>query len=229
MYIEKLPPEQQALLDSFEEAGGVVDLVVLNRDVAERNAETYRQAALMALDAVGAQWDQYFTELVKLPDYQNYKRNEFFSVNVSADKLTGHRIDRADFLGNQFLVNENCLLVRGRHSNYLNNYFREGDPETDKTCLSQEQLSRLPKAGFSDAFLSPPYNLQISNEDACSLFWQIAHVFLSDLDKAAEIWSWSTECSNYFEAGHEWWGSHFYTFSHPDSDRVIAVLASATD
>lgn len=229
MFIERLPPEQQSLLDSFEEAGGVVDLVVLNRDSAERNAETYRQAALMALDAVGAQWDQYYTELLTLPDYQHRDRNEFFSVDVSVDKLTGHRIGRADFLGNQFLVNENCLLVRGRHSNYLNEYFREGDPETEHTRMPREQLSRLPKAGFSDAFLSPPYNLQLSNADACSLFWQIAHVFLSDLDEAAEIWSWSTECSNYFEAGHEWWGSHFYTFSHPDSDRVIAVLASATD
>ncbi|MCR4949808.1 MAG: hypothetical protein K6A40_00630 [Solobacterium sp.] len=44
-----------------------------------------------------------------------------------------------------------------------------------------------------------------------------------------EVWQWTTDWSNYFEAGHEWWGTACWSVYDPDLKRYAVIMASATD
>ena len=81
--------------------------------------------------------------------------------------------------------------------------------------------------GFAYAFCSPPYTLRISYAELEELFLDVVHHALGDPDEHAEIWSWDTEWSPYFDAGREWWGTGLWTVDVDGA--VVATLASATD
>ena len=44
-----------------------------------------------------------------------------------------------------------------------------------------------------------------------------------------EVFAWSTDWSDYFDEGHEWWGALCYTIYDRSLDRYAVILASATD
>ena len=44
-----------------------------------------------------------------------------------------------------------------------------------------------------------------------------------------KILEWSTDWSNFFDAGREWWGTFCWTIEDPLRKWTTAILASATD
>jgi len=44
-----------------------------------------------------------------------------------------------------------------------------------------------------------------------------------------EVYKWSTDSSNYFDEGKDWWGSFFWTVYNPCRDWYIGIIASTTD
>ena len=46
---------------------------------------------------------------------------------------------------------------------------------------------------------------------------------------ALEVYEWTTDWSNYFDAGHEWWGTACWSIYDPHLDRFAVLFASATD
>ena len=40
---------------------------------------------------------------------------------------------------------------------------------------------------------------------------------------------WTTDWSEYFDDGHEWWGAACWTVYDPGLDRFAVIMASATD
>ena len=85
--------------------------------------------------------------------------------------------------------------------------------------------------GYKSAFFDPPYGLfgRASDREMIDLFNAInRHILGSEPDRA-EIFSWSTDWSNYFDAGHEWWGAFYWTIRPSGSDRVFVVAGSTTD
>ena len=42
-------------------------------------------------------------------------------------------------------------------------------------------------------------------------------------------YSWSTDWSDYFDDGHEWWGASCWSVYDPDRDRIAVISASNTD
>lgn len=92
--------------------------------------------------------------------------------------------------------------------------------------------STIDRAGFVSeytyAFTDPPYGIRCANDDEkrtiCSQ--TITRLFgdLSDFT----IRKWSTNWSNYFDAGNEWWGAFLWTLVSDDG-RGWWVGASATD
>jgi hypothetical protein len=83
--------------------------------------------------------------------------------------------------------------------------------------------------GYKTAFFHPPYALQGSASEKAELFTGINRYVLGAEPQQAEIFSWSTNWSNYFEAGHEWWGAFYWTIHPADSQRMVVVGASSTD
>lgn len=83
--------------------------------------------------------------------------------------------------------------------------------------------------GYKTAFFHPPYGLQAKAGEITDLFEAINRFVLGDVPEQAEIYAWSTDWSNYFDAGHEWWGAFYWTIRPFGKPYVVVVGASSTD
>jgi hypothetical protein len=83
--------------------------------------------------------------------------------------------------------------------------------------------------GYKTAFFHPPYGLQGPASEKMELFTEINRFLFGETPQRAEIFSWSTDWSNYFNAGHEWWGAFFWTIRSVGSPQVVVIGASSTD
>lgn len=43
------------------------------------------------------------------------------------------------------------------------------------------------------------------------------------------VFSWSTDWSDYFDDGHEWWGAACWSVYDAETERYVVIMASATD
>ena len=77
--------------------------------------------------------------------------------------------------------------------------------------------------GYKTAFFHPPYTLGGSAAEKERLFTGINRYVLGSDPNEAAIFSWSTDWSNYFDAGHEWWGAFYWTIRPACSDRMVVV------
>ena len=81
------------------------------------------------------------------------------------------------------------------------------------------------KLNYRKAFLCPPYPNHCTNAD----FDRVnAALFPSGTD-VLEVFEWTTDWSEYFDEGREWWGTLCLTVYDKALDRFIVILASATD
>lgn len=86
--------------------------------------------------------------------------------------------------------------------------------------------------------LEPPYSLHLKSgclratkkplPDLRIAFAQLCDELFGNLD-TLDIFSWPTHSSEYFDAGHEWWSTGFWTVYSPDKKWIVTVLASSTD
>jgi hypothetical protein len=78
--------------------------------------------------------------------------------------------------------------------------------------------------------LNPPYALKCGDTiyEQGKYFIDFCQFLFTDLNNIC-IFKWGTDCSNYFDDGKEWWGTHFWTIYNPEKDWFIGVLASTTD
>lgn len=84
--------------------------------------------------------------------------------------------------------------------------------------------------GYKSAFFLPPYGLKGDVSGNTLLFDSINSIILDSSEgHPSKIWSWSTDCSSYFDEGHEWWGAHLWTIEIYKCEMIVLVAASATD
>ena len=81
------------------------------------------------------------------------------------------------------------------------------------------------KLSYRQAFLHPPYGNVYSAED----FERLNAALFPAGTERLEVFEWSTDWSDYFDDGHEWWGALCLTLYDPALDRFVVILASATD
>lgn len=85
------------------------------------------------------------------------------------------------------------------------------------------------REAYTRAFFHPPYRLRGSARELEQLFAAINRYVLGAAPERAEIFSWSTDWSTYFTAGHAWWGAFYWTIRPAGSDLVVVVGGSASD
>ena len=104
-----------------------------------------------------------------------------------------------------------------------------GTDDVEPEPISERAWSIPEVDGYKTAFFLPPHTLRGSTSEKIDLFINInKHVLGADPERA-EIFSWSTDWSNYFEAGLEWWGAFYWTIRPSGSQRMVVVGASSTD
>ena len=78
---------------------------------------------------------------------------------------------------------------------------------------------------YRGAFLHPPHGTGYTDAD----FDRVnAALFPNGTDKL-EVYEWTTDWSDFFDDGHEWWGALCLTVYDRSTGRFVVILASATD
>jgi hypothetical protein len=206
------PPEKAEFLATCRQMGVVLDICGLGFDAAVDAYEISRQAALEAMRI-----------------YAGRLSTEYYRITLAPNvRPQGRRIGVAEFLGKGFdFQNE----------------------RVDMFSYNNGSRSSLNSKGFLRALLDPPYSLRLPVETEAAPFSaeygvrQQARmtVFLFEfLEKILgvrklpdfskyEIYSWSDDWSNYFDAGKEWWGCFYWTLLDPENKTVTVIGASTTD
>ena len=81
------------------------------------------------------------------------------------------------------------------------------------------------KLNYRTAFLYPPYENNYKNTD----FEKINAALFPNGTDGLEVFEWTTDWSEYFDEGHEWWGTLCLTVYDKTLDRFAVIMASATD
>lgn len=81
------------------------------------------------------------------------------------------------------------------------------------------------KLNYRKAFLYPPHENSYSGAD----FVKVNAALFPNGTGQLEVYEWTTDWSDYFDDGHEWWGTLCLTIYDKSLDRFDVILASATD
>ena len=78
---------------------------------------------------------------------------------------------------------------------------------------------------YRKAFLCPPHENSYTDKD----FDRVNAVLFPGGTDESEVYRWTTDWSEYFDEGHEWWGALCLTVYDKTLDRFVIIMASATD
>lgn len=81
------------------------------------------------------------------------------------------------------------------------------------------------KLNYRKAFLYPPHTNRYNGKD----FVRVNRALFPNGTDDLEVYEWSTDWSDYFDDGHEWWGTLCLTVYDKSKDRFAIIMASATD
>jgi len=140
------------------------------------------------------------------------------------------------------LVLDYCIVKDGRYCGYeshrkaLKTAFGrlcgewEGDPDraVGKNVAAEDMFSsdyQRGKLNYRKAFLYPPHQNGYTGKD----FLQVNAALFPNGTDGLEVYEWTTDWSNYFDDGHEWWGTLCLTVYDKTLDRFAVIMASATD
>ena len=106
----------------------------------------------------------------------------------------------------------------------------DGNPEKamGKRIAAAEMFSsEYPpgKLNYRKAFLYPPHENGYTGKD----FVRVNAALFPNGTDGLEVYEWTTDWSDYFDEGHEWWGTLCLTVYDNTLDRFVVIMASATD
>lgn len=78
---------------------------------------------------------------------------------------------------------------------------------------------------YRKAFLCPPHGNSYTDSD----FDRVNAVLFPGGAESLEVYRWTTDWSEYFDEGHEWWGALCLTVYDKTLGRFVVIMASATD
>ena len=78
---------------------------------------------------------------------------------------------------------------------------------------------------YRKAFLCPPHGNSYTDSD----FERVNAALFPGGTECLEVYRWTTDWSEYFDEGHEWWGALCLTVYDKTLDRFVVIMASATD
>lgn len=220
----KVASELQLLLNRFAEIGGVIDYIVMHKDESEIISDALHQgAAILFMRIIKDRTENYFAELAL--SHPQYVSQNVFQIDIEPDRAIGRQISLDEFIGPCFDLQTKRLLLRGRTSNHLNDYFYVGDEEKNSNVVTIKNHYE----GYAYAFSEPPYSLRASKQDINELFIAINQALFDGFEPQLEIYEWSNDWSTYFDAGNEWWGAFLWTVWNEKHNWIVGIGASATD
>lgn len=104
----------------------------------------------------------------------------------------------------------------------------DSDQAVGKSVATEEMFSSNDQDGklnYRKAFLYPPHQNGYTGKD----FVRVNAALFPNGTDQLEVYEWTTDWSDYFDEGHEWWGALCLTVYDKSLDRFVVTMASATD
>jgi hypothetical protein len=230
-------PEVKEYLSKFDDLGGVIDFKFFKVSDASSDLEAHLQTANRTLELLGQDNDNYFNNVGRLLETNRDTYFKVVSRSILSDEATS--ITPEDFFGPYFNFKEQRPILLGtkgkpfQNVTVFNDYYYYDDVETPDNIVfvKTNDNSDFVTQGYTDAFLKPPYYFGkrgMTNLDKGHLFLKFNQFLFDDISEIT-VYSWPTDCSNYFNDGKEWWGSFFWTVFNPTKKWYIGIAASTTD
>lgn len=200
------------LLKTFYKVGGQVHYVLIGGNTPEEFVDPYtlhKAAAVFTIEALATRYPQ---SPEKGPD----SRRE-------PEKIRGTRITPAEFFapGHIGIPLEKTATLPLEELALL-------ETELDKNIFSHGELGQY-LSNYQFAFSYPPYHLHGLDEHAEErLFPAINYELFGDNWEALTIYNWSTDWADYFNEGHEWWGSFLWTVYSTQTKVLVGIAVSAS-
>ena len=212
----------------YEREGGVIDFRIFQLDT-EQEDTPYQKHLAVAQQTLISVAEEVNTRLDRIAAKSKINRKKLFTMDYDFGVLkdSDKEISLQDFMGWQYEeVSGRIILSGGKLRNW---YFYYDDKEVPEKAVAMAEEDRE-KIGFVYAFLDPPYSFMCGKTifDKGKFFLDFCQTLFTDISQI-EVYRWSTDSSNYFDAGKEWWGAFFWTVYNPYWDRYIGILASTTD
>ena len=185
---------------------GEVDYYLLTDDKPYEGLESHREALLFAFD------------LVAEKDMEDQERaGELLGYRI-ADKLHSwiYDVDKAKatpLTSREFLYCPNIVKT-----DYYGNVLYDADWKPNDENFG----TTVP---YWYAVMEPVYGRRNKPED----FRKVNEVLFPKSTSALDIYEWTTDWSDYFEAGHAWYGACCWSVYDKSMDRYVVMLVSATD
>ena len=178
-----------------------------------------------------------FVETLAKNTIENYLKNRddlpeepFYSlISNYPDCVVDYYITKCDEQYCGYESHRNALMKTALSiiANDWEVYFNE-ETATAKSISVEELFEAESKNGelnYQNAFLNPPHQNSYKIKD----FEKINGVLFPNGTDCLEVFKWSTDWSDYFDDGKEWWGTICLTIYDKKADRFVIIMASATD
>ena len=220
---------------AYEREGGVIDFRIFQLDT-EQEDTPYQKHLAVAQQTLISVAEEINSHLDRMAAKLKKNRSELFTMDYDFGVLkdSGKEISVQDFMGWQY--EEVSGRVKILSYDLLNPktkgydlFFYHNEKEMIENALTIDQEDKE-KIGFVYAFLDPPYSFMCGKTifEKGNFFLDFCRLLFTDISQI-EVYKWSTDSSNYFDEGKEWWGAFFWTVYNPYQDWYIGIIASTTD
>ncbi|MBQ6373324.1 MAG: hypothetical protein IJJ45_02430 [Clostridia bacterium] len=182
----------------------VIDYCLIEDDTPHQGKRSHKDAILFAMLKV---MERYIdTQLKEEIGYRGEVQDEPFPWKLDMGKALAHRIDPAELLHVPEILRTDRI---GRRS------YDCGLPDP----LKGEQIP------YWYAFWETPQLSGYGPDD----FRRVNAALFPEGTDGLEVYEWTTDWSNYFDDGHEWWGAACWSIYDRRTDRYVVIMAEATD
>ena len=182
----------------------LIDYCLIEDDTPHQGYRSHKDAILFSMLKV---IERYIDEqLMSEIRYRREIGEEPFPWNLDIGKAKAHRIDASELLAVPEILRTDRIGQR---------FYAGGLPDP----LKGEQIP------YWYAFWETPHTSGYGPED----FNRINSVLFPMGTDDLEVYEWSDDWSNYFDDGHEWWGTACWSVYDRRMNRYVVILASTTD
>lgn len=186
----------------------VIDYCLIEDDIPHQGYRSHKDAILFAMCKVIERYIEY-----QLKAEINFNRDKIedvdeepFPWSMDIGKAKAERINSVSFLCAPSIIEKDSSGRSQYHCELQNAMRREQKP-------------------YWYTFWETPNKTGYGKDD----FDKINHILFPNGDESIEVYEWTTDWSNYFDAGHEWWGAACWSVYDRSLNRYVVIMASTTD
>ena len=190
------------MLENYEDC--VIDYFLIEDDTAHQGYRSHKDAVLFAIIKV---IERYIDNQLKAEiRYCKEVQDEPFPWKLDIGKAKAYQVDSEMLFYTPETLSANRVGQR---------VYDDKMPNT----LKKDQIQ------YWYLFCETPHTSGYGLDD----FHKINSVLFSKGTDNLEVYEWTTDWSNYFDAGNEWWGTACWSIYDRNMNRYVVIMASTTD